>query len=175
MPTLPTPEELEEVEDFLRTEKLLDGPCPLWVRSAYPGELQATWAILDDLRIQSGSLRFRCRQDRSDPSISVIFRDRPIWRLDMVEQTNCKPNPMGAFGLGLSARVCGPHYHAWPDNRLYIERHGFGRLPFRRELPRQIRRLNQALAALASEINLTLDGSQRDFDVPPATDLFGMH
>ncbi|RVU15081.1 hypothetical protein [Methylobacterium oryzihabitans] len=161
-----------EVDFFLAAEKFLENGEPSWSRSAYPGELQATWGIIDEDGIRSGSLRFRCRMDRSDPSITVLWRDKLIWRTDLVDPLACKPNPLAAFGMGLPAMVCGSHHHSWPDNKAHVGRHGFGSLPIRRPLRPQIRRFPQAMLALASEINLTLHTHQRGFDLPPVTDLF---
>lgn len=174
MPGPPSQSELDDVEAFLAEPKSLNGPQPTWVKSTYTGELQATWGILNDLGIRAGALRFTCFEDRSEPSVSVTFRDRLVWRVDVVDRTICKPNPIGAYGLGLPATICGSHHHSWPDNRAYVERLGFGRLPYRRELPARVRRLSQAVLELADAIKLTLDGEQRGFDVPPTTDLFGV-
>lgn len=166
--------ELDDVDAFLREPKTLAGPLPLWSTSTYHGELQTTWLIRDSLGIQSGALRFTCLASRQHPSITVTFRDKLIWRLDIVDATECKPNPHGARLVGLPATICGSHEHGWHDNRGYVEAVGFGRLPFRRALQPQVRRLGQALLALADSINLTLDEDQRGFDVPHAADLFGM-
>lgn len=166
--------EIDEIEAFLLDSKTLVGPPPPWVQSTYINELQATWPISDQLGISSGALRFTCRSDRSNPSVSVIFRDRLIWRTDVVDPAECKSNPIGARAIGLPARVCGSHHHAWPDNRAYVQQLGFGRLPYRRPLSSHVRRLRHALPELAREINLTLDDYQRGFDVPANADLFGI-
>lgn len=172
MPGLPSQAELDEIDDFLGQPKTLSGPHPTWTASTYNGELQATWGILNSAGVRVGALRFTCWDDRSEPSVVITYRDKGIWRVDVVERTVCKPNPYGAQFLGLPAMVCGSHHHAWPDNRSYVERQGFGKLPFRREL-QNVRRLEQALLELAAAINLTLSDEQRGFDVPRATDLFG--
>ena len=171
MPGPPSQAELDDIDDFLADPKTLSGPHPTWATSTYTGELQATWGILNSLGMRVGSLRFTCWDDRSEPSIIVTFRDKGIWRVDVVDRSVRKPNFHDAESLGLPASICGSHHHGWWDNRAYVERQGFGALPYRRELP-HVRRLEQALLELADAINLTLDDGQRGFDVPRATDLF---
>jgi hypothetical protein len=68
--------------------------------------------------------------------------------------------------------VTGVHAHEWESNREQCRKSGFGDLPFRTQLPAQIRRLPQALAELAAKTRLNLGDHGRDFDVPPRTDLF---
>jgi len=164
--------EAEAVDAFLLDDKRLDG-IPNWHPSPRPGELSATWNIQDSLGIVRAALRFRCpRAARGSPSISLVFREDLIWRIDLVPQHVWKPNPPSAVYLGLPPEVYGSHSHRWYDNRAYVLSHGFGSLPYRRPLPVAIRRLPQALASLAAEINLSLEHEQRRFDVPPPTDLF---
>jgi hypothetical protein len=164
--------DVDDIDAFLADAKTLIGGEPLWRPGGFAGDLHATWGIADSVGVSRGELRFRVSPaDRTEPSISVIYRGRPVWRVDIVPPTSWKPNPPDAVGLGLPPRVDGPHEHAWPDNREYVRINGFRRLPNRRPLP-AIRRLPQALAALAARINLTLGPDQRGFDVPPRTDLF---
>jgi len=168
--------EVEEVDAFLAEPKTLVDEQPTWTKSARPGEMQATWGILESGSVSRAELRFRFSPAfRTEPSISVLLRPkRPIWRIDLVAPQSWKPNPLGAERYDLPPMVYGPHSHAWPDNREHVRVNGFGPLPFRRPLPAAIRRLPQALAALANDINLTLGPDQRGFDVPPKDDLFDL-
>jgi hypothetical protein len=164
--------EVAEVDAFLADEKTLEG-VPVWRESPRPRELSAVWNIQDSLGIGRASLRFRCpRVTRAWPSISLIFRGNPIWRIDLVAADAWKPNPPGAAALGLPPEVRGSHSHTWIDNRAYILSQDLWGLPYRRPLPVAIRRLPQAVASLAAAINLLLGDDQRRFDVPPQTDLF---
>ena len=152
---------IEEVDTFLTSPKTLKGPPPEWKISSR-GDHEAIWIIRDDLQIEVGQLRFRCsRQDFQWPSVSLIFRGRSVWRGDLVPMDECKPNPPDAYLLGLDPRVCGPHEHAWPDNRKYVAKTGHGDLPFRRAVQPQIQRVEQLLPWFAERINLTLDEGQR--------------
>jgi hypothetical protein len=157
------------VTDFLRC---LEG-VPIWRESSWPGEMDAVWNIQDSLSIIRATLRFRCpRAARAWPSVSLVFRGNPIWRIDLVAREAWKPNPLGAASLGLPARVRGSHSHTWHDNRTHLLSQDQWSLPYRRPLPVAIRRLPQAIASLAADVKLLLEPHQRGFDVPPQTDLF---
>jgi hypothetical protein len=165
--------DIAEIDAFLADPKTLDGAEPLWRSASRPDELQATWGIVESSGISRAELRFRCPTlNRAEPSISLIFRRKAVWRVDLVASHSWKPNPIGADKLGLPPLVYGAHAHTWQDNREYIRRNGFGPIPYRRPLPISIKRLPQALAAFADEINLTLANDQRGFDVPPRKGLF---
>ena len=172
MPSALSPAEAAEIDAFLAEEKRLDG-IPIWRESSWPGEMDAVWNIQDSLGITRATLRFRCpRAARAWPSISLIFRASPIWRIDLVAPDAWKPNPPGASSLSLPAIVRGSHSHTWHDNRAHLLSQDQWSLPYRRPLPAAIRRLPQAIASLADDVNLTLDPAQRGFDVPPQADLF---
>ncbi|WP_141693942.1 hypothetical protein [Methyloligella halotolerans] len=162
-----------DIDRFLAdSPKTLVG-MPDWVESDRPDELSATWNIADSAGIISAQLRFRCPAfDKLHPSVSLIFRGTPVWRVDLARPTLCKWNLPDAADLGLPAQVCGSHEHAWPDNRQYVIDNGGGQLPYRRPLPPQVRRLPQATLVLADQINLEVGHDQRGFDVPPYADLF---
>jgi hypothetical protein len=95
-----------------------------------------------------------------------------VWRVDLIDGVVIKYNPPSAEALGLPAKIDGSHEHRWDDNRSLIASGGDWTLPIRRPTKPQLRRLPQALAALADSINLTLGHEQRDFDIPPADSLF---
>jgi hypothetical protein len=165
--------DIPEIDAFLQESKSLQGPPPEWEKGAFPGELSATWNIADSVGIVRAQLRFRCPSaGRHFPSISVIYRGSLITRLDLVPPDECKPNLPGAGALGLPPKVCGSHWHPWSANRIYTERAGFGRLPYREPIQPQVRRLPQALLWLADRINLTIAPDRRNFDVPPQGELF---
>lgn len=154
MPTAISDAEAAEIDEFLAEDKRLDG-IPIWRASPRPRELSAVWNIQDSLGIFRAKLRFRCpRAARAWPSISLIFRNNAIWRIDLVAAEAWKPNPPDAV------------------SRRYLLSQDLWSLPYRRPLPAQIRRLPQAVASLGREIKLFLEPEQRRFDVPPQTDLF---
>jgi hypothetical protein len=172
MPTAIREAEAAEIDAFLAEDKSLEA-VPIWRGSSWPGELTAVWNIRDSLGIGRATLRFRCpRAARAWPSISLIFRGNPLWRIDLVASGVWKPNPPSAVSLGLPSEVRGSHSHTWHDNRAHLLSQDLWTLPYRRPLPVAIRRLPQAVASLADETKLLLEPEQRQFDVPPQTDLF---
>jgi hypothetical protein len=131
------------------------------------------WNIHDSLDIVRATLRFRCPlRARAWPSMSLVFRGNAIWRIDLVAPGAWKPNPAGAAALGLPPHVWGSHSHTWYDNRDHLLSQDQWGLPYRRPLPVAIRRLPQAIASLAADVNLLLEPDQRGFDVPPQAELF---
>lgn len=165
--------EIEAAEAFLAAPKTLDGPPPPWTESSYGGEFCATWILLDEFGAPVGELRFTAKKaDTSVASINVIFHGREVWRLDLDHDHVCHSNPHDAYLMGLDARVCGSHEHAWGINKNHLLSQDQWRLRYRQAIPPQIRRLEQGLPWLASKINLTLDPAQRGFDGPKRSDLF---
>lgn len=165
--------DVRQVDDFLRAEKSTPWGAPEWAPSSRPREVQAIWRIQDASGVERAHLRFRCATNRREfPSVSLIFRDDPIWRVDLVPVAECKPNPAWAVREGVPPMVCGPHEHAWSDNRTHLLTGAPWCLPCRRPLPSNVRRLPQVLPWLAERIGLTLCEGWRAFDLPPQTDLF---
>ena len=167
--------EVAAVDAFLSDRKQLRGGPPTWQQSEHRvRELHAVWGIQDSLGIERAQLRFRCySNNRLFPSVSLIFRSKPIWRIDIVPMDECKFNPPWARRLGLPATVCGPHGHEWRDNREHILReYTTWDIPCRRPLPLNVRRLTQVIPWFAEQIALDLHPDQRGFDVPPQSDLF---
>jgi hypothetical protein len=62
--------------------------------------------------------------------------------------------------------VCGPHFHPWKENREEVLRQENWGLQFRLPLPARIRRFDQALPWMASEVKLILTPEQREFGLP---------
>jgi hypothetical protein len=166
--------EAAEIDAFLREEKRLDGPHPIWHAASRPGEMSAVWDVQDSLDITRAALRFRCSLETlACPSVSLIFHRNAIWRIDLVPAHESKPNPLGASALRLPARVHGSHAHTWWHNRDYLLSQDLWDLPYRSPLDGPIRKLEQAVASLANAVNIVLKPHQRGFDVPPQADLFG--
>jgi hypothetical protein len=166
---------VEAADAFIAQPKTLDGPPPVWVNSEWGSECKAVWNILDEYDAPIGSLRFTARKnDTAVVSVSVIYRNQPVWRIDLDHETVCHSNPHDGHLYNLDPLVCGPHEHSWPINRDHVLRQDLWRLPYRRGLDPQIRRLAQALLWLADQINLTIGPDQRGFDGPTRSDLFDL-
>lgn len=165
--------DVEAIDDFLVRTKYLKGNPPEWKKSNRLWEYSMQWPIVDDLGIEVGELRFKLpRGSNASDSVSVIYRNNPIWRIDLAAKDDCEPNPPDAAAFSLPPFVCGPHEHSWQDNRNFVAEVGFGELIYRRGIPPQIRRFEQILPWLAEKINLTLTHEQRRFDRPAQRDLF---
>ncbi|WP_375206738.1 hypothetical protein [Hyphococcus sp.] len=136
---------------------------------------EARWIIEEQDGATRAHLRFRtCRYQKAFPSISLIFRNNPIWRVDIQAGDVCHPNPVWAGALGLPPLVCGTHCHTWEDNRDHVARSTVWDLPARRALPEQMRRLPQVLPFMAENLNIELTPDQRSFDTPYKRDLFDL-
>lgn len=165
--------DIRTIEAFLASDKRLKGSLPEWRPSSRKGDMEATWDIIEEHGIERAHLRFRCAVAHRDrPSISLIFRNMPAWRIDIVPADECKFNPPWCAQQGLPATVCGPHEHRWDDNLKYLAGGGPWSLPARRPLQPQVRRVPQIMPWFCSVIRLSFDPDQRGFDVPPQTDLF---
>jgi hypothetical protein len=100
--------DIEEIDAFVAEPKHLQGPLPQWRVSTRPGEYEATWNIEDSIGIVRAQLRFRCpKANRSCPSVSLVFRGSPIWRIDLELPDVWKLNPLDAQTIGLPARLQG--------------------------------------------------------------------
>ena len=164
---------VRQADEFLQAAKSTPWGVPQWTPSSWPREVQAIWRIQEASGIERAHLRFRCGTYRREyPSVTLIFRDEAIWRVDLVPESECKPNPHWAAHGGVPPRVCGHHEHAWPDNRAHLLAGAPWGLPCRRPLPANVRRLPQVLPWFAERIGLTLCEGWHAFDVPPQTDLF---
>jgi hypothetical protein len=162
--------EVEAVDRFLAEEKHLNGAPPEFGPSTFNRrdryERTAKWPIAGpDGIVGSGQIRFVARPGRQH-SVSLIFKGQGIWRLDLVDPTECKANPHWARSHNLPAIICGPHVHAWEHNRDHVSGQKTWELSCREPLPPRIRRFDQAWPWLAERINLVLTSDQREFELP---------
>lgn len=170
-----TPRDIQLVDDFLAANKRLEKGVPDWTKGTRDSEYEARWIIEEEDGATRSHIRFRTsRFQKAFPSISLIFRNNPVWRIDIQPTDVCHPNPLWAQPLGLQPEVCGTHCHTWADNRDYLLRSAVWDLPARRPLPDQLRRLPQVLPYMAEELNIELTPDQRGFDIPPKRDLFDL-
>lgn len=166
--------QIAEVDAFLAEAKRVQGGLPKWGPSGWRTDLVALWIVEDEHRIARAQLRFTCRRAKdSYPSINLIFRSRPIWRVEIEDPPISHRNPPWAREIGLPSVVRGSHEHAWPDNRSHVARlESDWDIPCRRAIQPQIQRLPQAWAWFAHRVNISLESNQRGFDIPPQRELF---
>jgi hypothetical protein len=166
----PSAAEIAEIDEFMVLPKWLDGGRPLWKPSSFHkregNEYEAIWSIKDDLGIVGkGQLRFTFRPwNRLHPSISLVFGQRPVMRLDFEDEIKCESNPL--YAVRLPARVCGNHVHTWEANRNHISSQDIWTLTCREPLPPQVRKLDQGLGWLADYANIKLEPDQYGFEIP---------
>lgn len=163
--------EVDEVEAFLADYKTLEGFPPEWTQQ-HGRDWQVRWGIADKNHIQVGELCLSVSATLQRPSIAAMFQRKLIYRLDIVPEDECKPNAFSAYGLGLPAKVCGPHTHPWPENREYVRLNGFGVLPHRKPIEGTAVTLEHALAITAQDLGITVTGEQRECPLPPQGSLF---
>lgn len=167
--------DVSEVDALLAERKQLRGAPPSWQLDAGKRTYRATWVVEGEDGTARAELRFVClRALATYPRVSLIFRDRPIWRVEIEDPPKRHRNPPWAWQLGLPATVIGSHEHRWDDNRAHVAQlvPPAWDIPARRLLMPQIKHLPQGLASFATSINIDVDFSQRSFDVPPQREMF---
>lgn len=166
-------EEIYKINRFLESkQKTLEGLGPDW-KVTPRGDFQAIWSIVEENGLVRSHLRFRVSRNYVEfPSISLIFGDKNVSRVDLVEASACELNPIEAARLGLPSRVCGPHFHCWGDNRDIVQRTAnWQNLPIRRPINDNITSLTQLFLWFCNEINITITSDSKKFVEPPR-DLF---
>jgi hypothetical protein len=151
--------------------KTLDGFLSPW-RQDRGANWTARWGLLNAHGASEGELAFFINGRLTKPSISVIFRRKLVYRVDIVPASECKSNDFGAMKLGLPARVCGPHSHPWHENREFVRLNGFGSLPMRKPVDISDIKPIRALEVLSTDLNVFVAASQREFELPPQAFLF---
>lgn len=162
--------EVTLVDRFLQEQKTLSGAQPEFgsKREGKRDFWEAVWPVANSIgTVNTGEIRVTNSPASDKPfSIILIYRSQCIYRYDFVSADICHYNPPWARVLGVSQEVCGPHRHPWSMNRQHILDQDRWELPCRVALPARIHRFDQAFAAFAKEINLTLTASDRTFDLP---------
>lgn len=156
----------EEISEFLSADKFLDGLLPEW-GDGYSGVLQARWGLLNGVGIGiSSHICISLKPSLDRPSITLIYRQHPVYRLDIVPMDEEKPNPPWASKHGLPNYVAGPHTHPWDANMEYVNLNWDKSLPCRKPLPHNINELEHALAQAVSDLNITITSEQRVVNLP---------
>lgn len=172
---------LAEVDAFIAGYKTLQGFLSPWEQH-HGWDWTARWGVVNLNGVQEGELVFTINPLLTKPSITLLFKRKPIHRVDIVPDNECKENPYGARNVsGLQAKVCGPHTHSWLDNRQYIADNGFGDLPFRRVLPPSlasgtgddtVTKFIRVLEVASQDLNIHVTPAQRGCEPPRQAVLF---
>lgn len=165
------PSLVKEVNEFLADDgKVLDGFQPRWVSSSGYRTYQLSWNILEEKTgVTRSHLRISVPEFNADyPSMSLIFRGKPVSRLDTAPTSECKPNPPWAWTVGLPHQVCGSHIHSWQDNRGCIERSGLWELPARRPVEDDVEGLTKMFFWFCDHINVRIQTHNTPIDPPDA-------
>jgi len=162
--------DIDVVDRLVAASKALIGPPPEFGPTNFSRhgnyENCASWALADDLGIATGAELIFVARPRGEHSVSLIWRQRKVCRLDIISYEECESNPYFARDMNLPHRVCGPHFHAWEHNRAPILAQDEWELPCRAPLPPQIRRFAQAWPWLADRVNIVLTSEERMFELP---------
>lgn len=170
-----TEQTLIEIDQFLTDpDKILADPQPNWVHQAGYGDWQLTWPVTEE---NSGIIRAKLKlripeQSFSYSSISLLFRDCMVMRLDRVPDTKEKQNPVEADRLGLHAKVRGTHIHDWADNRDMVLRLQSWQLPIRRRVGDRLRDISDMYFWFCDKVNIRVQDDGTRLDLPPRN-LFG--
>jgi hypothetical protein len=165
-------EDVELADVFFAKRKYLSGSPPEFGprvgERTQEGGLRADWPLADADGISLGAdVTFNYAPASRKPfTICLIFRDRPVFRVDFVDANECHNNPHWGEKFGLDPMVCGPHAHPWHMNRDHILRQDRWYLDCRYPLQAQIRRFDQAFPWFADQVNLELGEEGRSFRLP---------
>lgn len=162
---------VEEIDEYIAGYKTLNGMLPVW-RQSYGWDWQSQWGVLDAQGRQLGELKFSINAALTRPTIVATYRRKLIYRVDIVDDNECKYNDYAAQKLGLPAIVCGSHTHPWLENRQFIQQNGFGELPIRKPVSIVDTKFIRALEVAAEDLNIFVEGRQRDVEPPPQAGLF---
>lgn len=159
-----------EVGGYLACRKWLYGPQPIWRQNGDINRLDADWLIEEEGGLFRGKLAFRLnRQSTDQPSISLVFREKMICRIDLKPPTESDGNPPFAMRLNLKGQVYGPHIHRWKHNKQYILSRGpqdTWEIPIKEEISISTQSLGQIVAMICTENNIEFTSEQRDVTLP---------
>ena len=165
-----------EIDVFLRTQKRLRGPHPVWKPIGRPDQLDAKWPIEEHGSISRAHLAFRYnRVSTNEPSVSLIFERKIDCRIDVKPADARDGNPPNAAALGLKDVVYGTHIHRWKHNRshvLYSLQPDEWEIPFKDEIAKSTQKLGHILAFICHECKIDFTPKQRNLTPPSKEELF---
>lgn len=155
--------DIEEIDNWLTGHKSVAGFLGEWGDQSYRA-IQARCGVADINGVESAELCLTVSRNGVRQSIACIYRDKLIYHLDIVPDSEFKENHHTAAERGLPPFVYGTHAHLWDDNRAYIASAGFGcGMPLRRPLDDKPADLRDAIHLAAQHLNIQI----RDKGISP--------
>lgn len=159
-----------KIRAFLVAEKTLGNQIPFWTRSAYPDELSAKLPIICEGASCDARLVFRLDMNLpKSPSVSLIYRDKPVCRVDVLPKYISDKNPPEASRFNLPEIISGPHIHPWKYNEFYVLDHlpaNEWHIPIKIAISARTRTPGQILACICHHCRIAFVSEQRSFDWP---------
>lgn len=114
----------DEIVVFLAAMKWLCGYQPTWSSRSRRNQMVGIWPIMEEGRDESRAyLVFSLFGTSLDePSVSLIYRNWEVCRLDVKPKNVQDANPDYALKFDLPKVVFGTHIHLWEYNREYVLR-----------------------------------------------------
>lgn len=160
-----------EIDDFLTTPKWLLGAQPIWRQNGTLDRLDGRWAIEEADGVSRAYLAFRLNRVSTDePSVSLIFSNRPVCRIDIKSMEDSDGNPIQARKFGLPGQVYGPHIHRWDYNREYVLEAlppDEWQIPIKEQISPLTQTLGHILAMICTHCGIEFTPEQRDVTLPP--------
>lgn len=160
----------DEIDRFLISPKRLMGAQPIWRQNGTSDRLDGSWLIEEDEGISRAYLAFRLNRISTDePSVSLIFKKKPVCRVDIKSIDDSDGNPIQAQKFGLPGQVYGPHIHRWDYNRGYVIDAlppDEWQIPIKEEISRSTQTLGHTLAIICSQCEIEFSPEQRHVTLP---------
>jgi hypothetical protein len=160
----------EEIDEFLISSKQLLGTQPVWRQNGSSDRLDGSWVIEENEGISRAYLSFRLnRVSTAEPSVSLIFKKKPVCRVDIKSAEESDGNPIQAHKFGLPGQVYGPHIHRWDYNREYVLQAlppDEWQIPIKEEISPSTQTLGHILAMICSQCKIDFSPEQRHVTLP---------
>jgi hypothetical protein len=164
----------EEIDDFLTTQKWLFGAQPIWRQNGSFDRLDGRWVINEAGDVSRAYLAFRLnRVSTNEPSVTLVFRGKPICRVDIKPIEDSDGNPPQARKFDLPGQVYGPHIHRWDYNREYVLKAlppNEWDIPIKQQISPSTQTLGHILAMICTQCEIEFTPEQRDV-TPPTREL----
>jgi len=160
----------EEIDDFLTTPKWLSGAQPIWRQNGSFDRLDGSWVIDEAGGVSRSHLAFRLnRVSTGEPSVTLVFKGKPVCRVDIKPIDDSDGNPIQARKFDLPGQVYGPHIHRWEYNREYVLEAlppDDWQIPIKEQISPLTQTLGHILAMICTQCEIEFTPEQRDVTLP---------